>query len=156
MFESPCRQRRLFVNAVRIRRIQGLPAPFLLLRKPVMRQLLDVVHQAEELPLRIDLRLRAQRETIQPLVVAELAEHRFHRGKASAIQRAAALRIDGPLHEVGVARLAARRLAAKETDPTGGRQVTLVRRCNVERRSPGYARAATLTTEGPNGAPRGD
>lgn len=34
-----------------------------------------------------------------------------------------------------------------------GRQATLVRHCNVERRSPGYARAAKLTTEGPNGAP---
>jgi hypothetical protein len=38
----------------------------------------------------------------------------------------------------------------------GGRQATLVRHCNVERRRPGYARAATLPTEGPNGAPRGD
>jgi hypothetical protein len=38
----------------------------------------------------------------------------------------------------------------------GGKQATLVRHCNVERRSPGYARAAKLIIEGPNGAPRGD
>jgi hypothetical protein len=29
---SPCRQRRLFDNAARIQRVQGLAAPFLLLR----------------------------------------------------------------------------------------------------------------------------
>jgi len=39
-----------------------------LLRIPMMRQLLDVMHQAEELPLAVDLLLSAQREAVEPLV----------------------------------------------------------------------------------------
>ena len=74
-----------------------------------MRQLLDVVHQAEELPLRIDFLLPAQREAVQPLVVAEVAEHRLHRGEAPAIQLPSAFRIDGPLHALAVAHRAAGR-----------------------------------------------
>lgn len=35
----------------------------------------------------------------------------------------------------------------------GERQATLVRHCNVERRSPRYARAVKPNTEGPNGSP---
>jgi hypothetical protein len=35
-------------------------------------------------------------------------------------------------------------------------EATLVRHCEVERRSPGYASCATLHTEGPNGSPKGD
>jgi hypothetical protein len=72
----------------RIASADSLPqGPSRLLRIPVMRQLLDVVHQAEELPLRIHLPLSSQREAIQPLVVADVAEHRLHRGEASPVQR---------------------------------------------------------------------
>ena len=60
--ESPYHQRQLLRHAPCVVPFQGLPAPFPLLRNPVMRQLLDVVHQAEELPLGIDLLLPAQRE----------------------------------------------------------------------------------------------
>jgi hypothetical protein len=51
-------------------------------RVPVVRQLLDVVHQAVELPLRIDLGLPSQGEAVQFLVRSEVAEHRFHGGEA--------------------------------------------------------------------------
>ena len=84
-----------------------------------MRQFLDVMNKAEELPLRIDLLLAAQREPIQPLVVSDVAEHRFHGGETPAIQHASALRIDGLLHEVRVARLAVRRFFTEEADLPG-------------------------------------
>ena len=84
-----------------------------------MRQLLDVVDQTEELPLRIDLLLAAQREPIEPLVVSDVAEHGFYGGEAPAIEHASALRIDGLLHEVRVARLAARLLFTEEADLPG-------------------------------------
>jgi hypothetical protein len=52
------------------------------LRIAVVRELLDVVHQAEQLPLRIDFLPAAQCEPALPLVVTQVAEHRLHRGKA--------------------------------------------------------------------------
>ena len=84
-----------------------------------MRQLFDVVHQAVELPLRINLLLSAQREAIQSLVVAEVAEHRLHRGETPPIELPAPCRIDRLPHDLGVARLTAGRLAAKEADLAG-------------------------------------
>ena len=44
----------------------------------MMRQLLDVVHQTKEMPLRIHLLLPAQRETIQALVASDISKHRLH------------------------------------------------------------------------------
>jgi hypothetical protein len=67
-----------------------------------MREFLDVVHQAEELPLRIDLHLSSQRETIEPLVVADIAEDRFHRGEAATVTRSTGGCVDAFLHSVGV------------------------------------------------------
>ena len=55
------------------------------LRISVMRELLDVVNQAEELPLRIDLDAPAQREAVEPFVVAQVAEHRLDGGEAAAV-----------------------------------------------------------------------
>ena len=80
-----------------------------------MRQLLDVVHQAVELPLRIDFLLSAQGEAIEPLVVPKVAEHGLHRGEPAAIQRPPALRINRPPHPVRVALCRSGGLAAKET-----------------------------------------
>ena len=51
----------------------------------MVRQLLDVVDEAEELPLPVDLRSTAQREAVEPFVVAEIAEHRFHGAEAPAV-----------------------------------------------------------------------
>ena len=57
-------------------------------RVPVMSELLDVVDQAEELPLPIDLGAPAQSEPIEPLVVPHIAEHRLDRPEALGILRA--------------------------------------------------------------------
>ena len=43
--------------------------------RPVVHQLLDVVHQAVELPLRVDLASASQGEPVQLFVVAQIAEH---------------------------------------------------------------------------------
>ena len=60
-----------------------------LLRISVMREFLDVVHHAVELPLRIDFALAPERKAIKTLVVAQVAKHRFHRGDAPAVLCAA-------------------------------------------------------------------
>ena len=70
----------------------------------MMRQLLDVVNQAVQVPLRIHLRLRSQRETIQALVVPKVGEHRFDDRDAPAIEPSSAEAIDGVLHAFGVAK----------------------------------------------------
>ena len=51
----------------------------------MMRQLLNVMDEAEELPLRIDFLLFAQREAIEPLVVPDIRKHRFNRGKTLSV-----------------------------------------------------------------------
>lgn len=51
-------------------------------RIPMMGELFDVVDQAEELPLPIDFGLPAQREAIEPFVVAHVRKHWLHRRKA--------------------------------------------------------------------------
>ncbi len=43
----------------------------------MIRQLLDVVHQAVKAPLRVDFRLATQREAVQALVVPDVAKHRL-------------------------------------------------------------------------------
>ena len=76
-----------------------LPRP--LLRIPVMRQLLDVVHQAVELPLRIHFLLASEGEAVELFVVPDVAEHRFHRGKAPPVSRLSFGAVDTSLHLVG-------------------------------------------------------
>jgi len=72
----------------------GLPRAAFLLPVTVVRQLLDVVHQAVELPLRIDFLAAAQGEAVQPLVCPKVAEHRFDGGEAPAVEFPPAFRID--------------------------------------------------------------
>src|SRR5262249_45996667 len=64
------------------------------------RQLFDVVHQAVELPLSVDLLHPTQREAIQTLFVAQVGEHRFHVGEAAGDQLLAWSAIDLALHDV--------------------------------------------------------
>ena len=54
-------------------------------RVAVSRKFLDVMDQAEELPLAVDFPTTAQRKAIEPFVVAEIAEHRFDGAKARAV-----------------------------------------------------------------------
>ena len=84
----------------------------------MVRQLLDVVHHAIELPLPIHLRPAPQGEAGEPFVVAQVAEHRFHRRKASRNHVLAGGRVDLRFHPVGMA-LLARTLALEECDLPG-------------------------------------
>ena len=60
--------------------------------------LLNVVHQAVELPLRRDLGASAQREAAHALVVPGVGEHRLDRGDAPAVQRLPPWRVNRPAH----------------------------------------------------------
>ena len=63
-----------------------------------MGQLLDVVHQAEQPPLRADLVLATQREAGEPLVVAQVAEGGLHGGDALAVELPPARAVDSRTH----------------------------------------------------------
>ena len=56
----------------------------LLHRITVVREFLNVVHQAIQLPLSVDLGFAAQRKTIQSFVAAQISEHGFHGGEATS------------------------------------------------------------------------
>ena len=71
----------------------SFPASLLAYRIPVMRQLLDVMNKAEELPLCIDLLLAAQREAFEPLVVSDVSVL-----LARSDRTQAAIRITGTLN----------------------------------------------------------
>ena len=77
--------------------------PLYLLRIAVMRELFNVMHQAEQLPLHIDFDASTQREAVQALVVPQLAEDRFHDRKTPAVESAALRRIDPLFHRLGMA-----------------------------------------------------
>ena len=81
-----------------------------------MCQFLDVVHQAIELPLRIDLSPSAQRKSIQPLVVPQVAEDRFNGGKPSSVTGFAFFAVDGTLHPVAMAFFSLPGFASEEAD----------------------------------------
>lgn len=81
-----------------------------------MRQFLDVMDEAEELPLRIDLFLSAQREAIESFVVPEIPEHRLDRGKPLAIKTSAFFTVDRPFHQIGIAHLRCIGFPAEEAD----------------------------------------
>ena len=68
----------------------------------MMRQLLDIMHQAIEFPLSIYLASATQGKTIQPLVAPDIAEHRFHGGEAAGDHFLALGAVDFHLHPVGV------------------------------------------------------
>ena len=70
----------------------------------MMRQLLDVVNQAVQVPLRVHLRLRSQREAIQALVVPQVGEHRLDDRDAPAVEPSSARAVDGALHAFGAAK----------------------------------------------------
>ena len=67
-----------------------------LLGIPMVGQLLDVVHQAVQAPLRIDFRLAAQPKAVQTLLVSQVAKHWSDVANALAIQVSASW----PLHQL--------------------------------------------------------
>ena len=66
-----------------------------------MRQLLDVVYQTVKFPLRIDFALTSERESVQLLVVPNVAEYWFHRSKASSVFCLPFRAVDASFHPVG-------------------------------------------------------
>ena len=67
-----------------------------------MRQFFDVVHQAVELPLPIHLFPASEGKAVEPFVVTQVAEHRFHRGEASAVVSPSLGAVDTSFHVIGV------------------------------------------------------
>lgn len=71
-----------------------LPPGVVLRCVAVHGELLDVVDQAEELPLPVDFRSPTQREAIKPFVVAHVRKHRLHRRKSLPVSCPACRRIN--------------------------------------------------------------
>lgn len=83
----------------------GFSAPLPAQPIPVMCQLLDVMDQAVELPLRIDLLPASQGETVDPFVMPEIPEHRLNGGEALPVQSSSFFAANRPFHEIGVTHL---------------------------------------------------
>ena len=64
----------------------------------MLGELLDVVDQAEESPLRFDLGASAEREAIEPFVVTQIRKHRLDRAEALPVGGASVGRIDLLFH----------------------------------------------------------
>jgi hypothetical protein len=65
-----------------------------------VRQLLDVVHQTVQLPLRAHLVPSPKREAAQPLVMPQIGKHRLDRADALAVQLPPPRAVDGALHQL--------------------------------------------------------
>lgn len=68
----------------------------------MMRQLLDVVNHAKQIPLRVHLWLGTQREPVQPSIVPQVSEDGFDDGDPPTVELAALLAVDRLLHALGV------------------------------------------------------
>ena len=66
-----------------------------------MQDFFDVVDQAVELPLDVDLATAPQRETIQFFLCPDIAENRLHYPKPFAVNFTSLQRIDLLLHLIG-------------------------------------------------------
>lgn len=62
----------------------------------------DVVHQAEEQPLRIHFLSATQTKSIQSMRVADIAEHRLNRAESSTVLMATLIRVDLALHPLHI------------------------------------------------------
>ncbi len=83
-----------------------------------MRQFFDTMYQAVELPLPLHLLPASQGKAVEPFVVTPVAEHRLHRGKASAVSSPSFGTVDADFHFVGVG-LRFIHLALEERDLAG-------------------------------------
>lgn len=81
-----------------------------------MRQLLNVMDEAIQLPLRIDLLLASQGKAVEPFVMPDVAEDRFHRCKASSVASLPFLAVDGSSHPLGIALFFRSGFAPEEAD----------------------------------------
>lgn len=73
-------------------------------RISLVSELFNVVHHAIKLPLAIDLGCSAQRKSVESLIAAQIAKHRFHGGEAAGDDLAPRIAVDLDLHPVGVDR----------------------------------------------------
>jgi hypothetical protein len=71
-------------------------------RQAMVRQLFDVVHQAEQLPLPIYFLLPAQRESIQAFVMPDIAKYRLDGRKTLTVQTPALVTVDAFFHTLRV------------------------------------------------------
>lgn len=69
-----------------------------LCRVPVVGECLDIVHEAELLPLPVDLGATAHREPREVFIVPQIAEYRLHGATAAAAACAAYLGINSRPH----------------------------------------------------------
>ena len=70
----------------------------------MMRQFLNVVHQAIRLPLPVHVLLAVQTEAAEMFLLAQVAKYRLHRGKTARNHVSARLRVDPGLHPVSETR----------------------------------------------------
>jgi len=86
-------------------------------------QFLDVVDETIQRPLAVHLRAAAQRKAIEPLVRANIAEHRLHGGKPLPIRLASCWRIDARSHARGVRRAVGVSASVQERNAVDRRRV---------------------------------
>jgi len=129
----------------RIRRCSRQPVslPF---HGPIAPDLLDVVHQTIELPLRVDLSSRAQREALQS-AACEVSKDGFHRARPSGVDGTSWWRVDFRLHGLGV-RMAFMEFALEESDLSIGTDVRLSQALASQRAAPADVTRA-LEGDGP-------
>ena len=135
---------------------RGLPSPSI----PMMRQFLNVVHQAIQRPLPVHLLLATQAEAAELCISAQVAQDRLHRGKTARNHASARVRVDPRLHPVGETRMPWA-FALKEGDLSGlcllqGTQTfvpprtgeaSLFRSATRDRRKPIEGAVRTVATE---------
>ena len=108
-------------------------------RVPQSRQLFDVVHQAEERPLPLDLRAAAEREAPEPLVVAEIPEHRLHDAEALRVALPMQRLVTSRLHPLaGGRRARGRWLITPAMEERHGTQSRLAPRMCIPRGDSGW------------------
>lgn len=92
------------------------PCAVCLRRIPGVCQLLDIVDDTQQFPLRVDLRAAAQGEPIKTLVLTHVSKHRLDRGEPLRILREPRRRVEPRVHQRGSIR--SRRITgpAKEGD----------------------------------------
>lgn len=83
---------------------------------PGMREFLDVLDEAEELPLSVHLRATAQREPVEPRVMAEVPEDRFDRRESFRVVGTSLRGIDPLRHPRRVSRRRRRSAAVENRD----------------------------------------
>ena len=97
-----------------------------------MRQLFDVVNQAIEIPLRVHLGLRSEREAVEVFVMPQVGEYGPDNGDAPAVELSPSVAVDRALHDLGVAKRRCLVLVEKDHLPDLGPPGVAQARADVE------------------------